>query len=233
LWINVSSAVIKIPLLFVISKLLGDVKTTCVDIGCGVLPTPLVLSNICTKIYAYDINSEALETYRALSKHNPNVEVIEQDIETVEVFGDGRVGLTLALSVLEHTHHPLRVLQTLRRSMIRSGILVVAVPWPMLLCRRAVYEDCTHRFIATIDGWIKLVESTGFRYLFTISRYTERVAMRYDVVMLLHNIRYYLEHSKQYSVGARISGLLGMITSLLFTKPLSQPCSRLFVFKAD
>jgi len=226
------NTIIKTPLLFALSKLLKDMKTTCVDIGCGVLPTPLVLSDICTKIYAYDIDSEALELYRTLSKRNPNVEVIKQDIETVEVFGNGRVGLVLALSILEHVHHPLKVLQALRRSMTRSGILIVALPWPTLFCRRAVYEDHTHRFIATIDGWIKLVEAAGFRYLSDVSRYIERIAMRYDVAMILHRPGYYLECSRQYNVGARVSGFLGMIASFLYSKALSQPCSSTLMFKA-
>jgi len=229
---NTCSSIIKLPLLFVVSKLLGGVKATCVDIGCGVLPTPLVLADICSKVYAYDIDSEALEVYKTLSIRHPNVEIINQDIENVEVFGDGRVALVLAFSVLEHLQNPFKVLLALRRSMIHSGILLVAVPWPVALCRRAVYEDKTHRFIATIDGWIKLVESAGFRYLPSVSKYIERAVTNYDVVMAVCRPRYYLECSRQYSLGARVSGFLGVVSSLLLRKPLSQPCSRLLVFRA-
>jgi len=62
--INTYSSVIKVPVLFAVSKLLGGVKGTCVDIGCGVLPTSLVLSNVCSKVYAYDVDPEALRVYR-------------------------------------------------------------------------------------------------------------------------------------------------------------------------
>jgi len=145
---NVHCAVVKVPLLFAVSRLLRGVKTTCVDIGCGVVPTPLVLEDVCSKVYAYDVDPEVLWVYGELSRSHHGVEIIERDVEEVEVFGDGRVGLVIALSILEHLRRPLRVLVALRRSMASRGLLVAAVPWPTPACRRAAYEDSTHRLKA-------------------------------------------------------------------------------------
>jgi len=102
-------------------RLGGLVGVSCADLGCGFLPTPLIFSGVCSSVYAYDADGVSLEAYTLLSR-GLNVISVEADIEGVEVFGDGRLGVVLALSVLEHLKNPLKVVRNVAKSMVRGGV---------------------------------------------------------------------------------------------------------------
>jgi len=210
----------------VLRRLVWDVS--CADLGCGFLPTPHLFNGVCTTIYAYDVDGGSLKAYAGLSM-GLNVVPVEADVESVEVFGDGGLGLVLALSVLEHLRSPAKVVRNVAKSMVRGGVFAVAVPEPVAVCRRAVVEDSIHVFVAGVEGWVKLIESAGFTYLPGVSRRVEREALRLELEAL-KNLRHYLTAGRRYSLGAVASGALGALRSLIVGKPLSQPCSRLLIF---
>jgi len=228
-----ANMMIKVPLLYIISKLAGNKEITCADIGSGYLPTPLVLSEVCKTIYAYDIDYDSLKIYRRLQLHNNNTKVIviNKNIEELEIFGDGKLGLVLASSILEHLKNPAKTLIRIRKNMTNPGYLFVIVPWNTTPCRRAIYEDSTHYFITEIDNWIKLIERTGFNFLPRTSRIAEKIILKYDLKTLYSKPRLYLDAGSLYSFGARVSGLLGIIMSVIHSKYISNPCSRLLIFK--
>lgn len=200
---------------------------SCADLGCGKAFTPLALSKVCRVVYAYDIDEAVCAMYRGHARVKP----VCEDVEEVEVLGDGHLTLVLALNILEHLSNPLKALRKICSSMDRGGYLVVSVPSPSIECRGAFKCDSTHKWLLPREKWIKMGVVVGFVYNEEVNERFISLVKHHLIKALPRSFGHLYRASAQYPYSGRVSGYLGAVVGLMTRRTVVNPCSELLVFK--
>ncbi|MEM2021685.1 MAG: class I SAM-dependent methyltransferase [Zestosphaera sp.] len=212
-----------------IAEFFSDVvlNSSCADIGCGTLPTPLSLVRICRKVFIYDIDCKVTDIYRRHPKTTP----LCTDIEDAEVFGDGQLKLVLALNILEHLKSPPRTLKKLYRSMAPGGYLLASVPSTSPECRTAFKGDKTHMWLLPRVAWIEIATEVGFLYAEEATRRLVSAVKPKLIKTVPRSFIHLYKVSMQYPLESRLSGYIGVLTGLFHRfRLVVNPCSEIMLF---
>jgi SAM-dependent methyltransferase len=141
---------------------------------------------------------------------------------------EGEFDFVICADVLEHLHHPERLLRQARAKMSPSGLLIASLPnsgniyfrLTVLLGRFPSHErglfDSTHLHFYTWDGWTQLLRRTGFR----IARVESSVIPFSLVLPRLPRLAAALE--SLYAMAARIWKALFAYQFVVIASPDSQ-----------